>query len=1057
MLVIGSGALKIAEAAEFDYSGNQALKALQEEGIRTILVNPNVASYQTSKGVADVVHFVPLNAREISGVIELERPDSVLLGFGGQSALNAGLALYDSGVLAKYGVKVAGTPIDGIRAALGRESFRVLMRKWNEPVPNSCTARSVAELEDAVEQIGLPAVVRVSHNLGGRGSSVIRRRDELGGISLRAFAQSEIGEVIIEEYLDGWKEIEYEVLRDCHGDSVAVACLENLDPMGVHTGDSVVVAPALTLPNVEYQSMRDSSLRVAEAIGLIGECNVQTALDIRSNRFYVIETNPRMSRSSALASKATGYPLAYVSTKLALGYSLSEVNNAVTKKTTAHFEPSLDYIALKMPRWDLDKFPGSAHTLGTNMQSIGEVLALGRNFEEALQKAARMLDIPGYKHLGELPLLLSGAGSPLDALKNRTPYWPLFAARALAEGASVETVSQASKIDVFYIRKLLGLVQIAAELSRGGLTSELIAEAKLKGFSDAQIADLTRLSEDAVRKLRESEGITPALKCVDTLAGEWPSDTNYYYLTYQGQSSDFKASLGRNLIVLGSGVFRIGVSVEFDWGVVHTAHSAKEASLFNRVFILNCNPETVSTDWDIADGLILDEPSPEVVENLTRSLSASEVVGFAGGQLANNMARAISKKGIRLVGFSAESIDQAEDRSEYSKLLERLGLKQPPWIQSRSEKEAIEFAEQVGYPVLVRPSYVLSGFAMRAVRDKQELVSQLRLAAAGSNSKTVTISKYVEDSLEGEVDGVGGPKGFIGGLIEHADEGGIHSGDAVMFTPPLQLEAVRSEVGEACLRILAELNGAGPFNLQFLVKNGVVHFIEMNLRMSRSMPFTSRAYNTNLAKLSLSCALGVDQPLGVNWLNPSSFAVKTPQFSWSQLVRAYPFLGPEMRSTGEAAHFSANFDGALINSWLSVPPNRLPRDGLIIIYSQANKDSFARSGDNFSKLGKSVSTVELENSEIPGFSALDLGQTLRAIRGGDVDLVATCGYCPELDYDIRRAAADSNVPLVLSHRLTFLLSRSMLRVDNRNGGVSEPIRATDPHLFKRYQSGGASE
>jgi carbamoyl-phosphate synthase large subunit len=1037
ILVLGSGGIKIAEAAEFDYSGSQALKALREEGIRSLLVNPNIATVQTSKKIADEVFFVPLTSQSVAGLIELARPDGVMLGFGGQTALSLGVNLNDSGIFSKYGIRILGTPIEGIKAALSREDFRRLMLNVGERVPDSVAVRSIEEAAEAAERIGLPAMVRVSFNLGGRGSAVIRSASEVEGVLRRALAQSGTGEALFEKYLDGWKEIEYEIMRDKRGNKVAVACLENLDPMGVHTGDSVVIAPSQTLSNDEYQSMRNSSLNVADSIGLIGECNVQTALNPLGKDYYVIETNPRMSRSSALASKATGYPLAYLAAKLALGYDLFEVKNAVTRKTSAFFEPSLDYVALKIPRWDLQKFGFAKPQLGTEMQSVGEVLAIGRNFEEVLQKAVRMLDLPNYTCLGDYTLGDAEKDDLLEALRDRKPYWFIYAALCFAAGVSEEEVHSLTGVNLFFLRKIRGLVDLRIALEKSGYSDRLLVEAKKFGFSDSQLAKIWGVDEDCIRKKRKELGLRQVTKCIDTLAGEWPAQTSYSYLTFNGLENDVSVNTGPNLLVLGAGVFRIGVSVEFDWGVVGVAKAAKRLGSYQRVFILNNNPETVSTDWDVADTLVLDELSVESILEICSEHRISEVIAFSSGQIGNNLALGLEACGLRLVGTSASSIAAAESRDRFSALLDKLGIRQPEWKRASSLEESIAFATRVGYPVLVRPSFVLSGSSMNMAESEVQLAHYLRTAASTSPRHPVLVSKFITGAVEGEIDGVGSGRGFVGAILEHLDAAGIHSGDATVVTPPVFLEAYREELADITQRIVEELNIHGPFNLQFLVKDGCVYVIELNLRLSRSMPFTSKAYNVDLAELSVKAALGGLELDGPNWLKPVGVAVKTPQFSWAQIKTAYPCLGPEMRSTGEVAHISENLEKALLHSWLSAQPNRLPRRGeSVLIYGDPSNGELRTC--YFKMRDKGYDLVTLEQAEVGGAKLLSTKEALYKIRSGTVGLVLTEGVRPSLDYEIRRASADKNVPLVLSPRLALFLADAFPNA-NQTGSPNFPF------------------
>ncbi len=1050
VLVLGSGAIKIAEAAEFDYSGSQALKALREEGIETVLVNPNVATIQTSYRLADHVYLGPLQPWFVEKVIERETPDAILLGFGGQTALSLGVELYRRGVLQRYGVRVLGTPVEGIEKALSRGKFREAMIKAGLPVPPSHPATSVEEALEAADEIGYPVIVRVSFNLGGGGSFIAWSRAELEEWLIRAFAQSGSGEVLVERYLHHWKEIEYEVVRDAYGNMVAVACLENADPMGVHTGESVVIAPCQTLTDQEYQLLRRASLGVAEAIGLIGEGNVQLALNPRDSwDYYVIETNPRMSRSSALASKATGYPLAYIAAKLALGYRLYELLNRVTGRTCACFEPSLDYVVVKVPRWDLEKFHGADKSIGSEMKSIGEVMAIGRNLAEAFQKAIRMLDI------GE-PGLVAGPryeepesrASVMEKLRRREPYWPIWAAKAFRLGATVEEVHEATGVDPYFLNIIRDVVEVAERLrvARPGTLEylELVAEAKRLGFSDEQIALLTKTSVESAEKARKSIGMErPRVRQIDTLAAEWPAETNYLYTSYSAYTDDTPRTKGLpRLLVLGAGVFRIGVSVEFDWAVVTYSEEARR--LGYEVAVVNYNPETVSTDWDVNDKLYFEELTLERVLDIYGYEKPVGVVAFLGGQISNNLAKPLEERGVRLLGTPGRSVDRAENRAAFSKLLDELGISQPPWTAATSIEEALGFAEAAGYPVLVRPSYVLSGSAMAVAYTPEELKSYISKAAKVSPKYPVVVSKFLEDSVEAEIDAVGDSRVAVGAVIEHIEPGGVHSGDSTMVLPwrRLPAEAVR-EMTRVAEAVNEALEIRGPFNIQFLYSRGRVYVVELNLRTSRSMPFTSKVTGYNLmraaAEASLEGALktlpsrGVDAETaaqGFMLLRPRSYyGVKSPQFSWTRIRGAYPGLGPEMRSTGEVAALGRDFHEALLKSWLSVQGNRLPpRGSLVLAYTPVGRGAglLGEAARLLAEAGYRAATIE--GMEADGLPVLSLREALEKLRRGEVGLVLTTGYAPERDYRVRRLAADLNVPLVLDARLAHALAEAVHRL-----------------------------
>ena len=1043
VLVLGSGAIKIAEAAEFDYSGSQALKALREESIETVLINPNVATIQTSYKLADHVYLGPLQPWFVEKVIERERPDAIMLGFGGQTALSLGVELHHRGVLARYGIRVLGTPIDGIERALSRGRFRETMMKAGLPIPPSVPATSVEEALRAADGIGYPVIVRVSFNLGGGGSLVAWSREELERWLVRAFALSGSGEVLVEKYLHHWKEIEYEVVRDQYGNMVAVACLENADPMGVHTGESVVIAPCQTLTDQEYQLLREASLHVAESISLIGEGNVQLALNPRDSwEYYVIETNPRMSRSSALASKATGYPLAYIAAKLALGYQLDELLNRVTGRTCACFEPSLDYVVVKVPRWDLGKFENVEKSIGSEMKSIGEVMAIGRNFAEALQKAIRMLDI------GE-PGVVAGSRyeepesleKVMEKLRRREPYWPIWAAKAFRLGATVEKVYEATGVDPYFLHQIKEIVELAEKLryTRPGSLEflDLLAEAKRLGFSDEQVALLSGTSVEEVERARRSIGLErPYVRQIDTLAAEWPAATNYLYMSYNAYEDDKPITSGRpRLMVLGAGVFRIGVSVEFDWGVVSFAEEAR--SLGYEVAVVNYNPETVSTDWDVNDKLYFEELTLERVLDIYRFEKPVGVVAFLGGQIANNLAKPLEERGVKLLGTPGRSVDRAENRAWFSQLLEELGIKQPSWTAATSIKEALRFAEEVGYPVLVRPSYVLSGSAMKIAWSPEELKSYIEQAAKVSPRYPVVVSKFLEDAVEAEIDAVGDSRRAVGAVIEHIEPGGVHSGDSTMVLPWFSiLETAVREMTRIAETLNEALEIKGPFNIQFLVKNGSVYVVELNLRASRSMPFTSKVTGYNLMRAAAEAALkgrisyGFNGDEGFKLLRPGSWwGVKSPQPSWQRLKGAYPGLGPEMRSTGEVAALGRTLHEALLKSWLGVQGNRIPPlDSIVLVYTPTGRgrSDLARAAQFMSKKGYRVYTVE--GMEADGAEPLPMEQALRLIREGSIGIVMTTDYAPERDYSLRRLAVDLGVPVVLDARLARMLAEAISRL-----------------------------
>jgi len=1041
VLIVGSGPIKIAEAAEFDYSTSQALKALKEEGIETVLVNSNVATLQTSYRMADRVYMLPTTSWAVERVIESERPDGIMIGFGGQTALNVGYDLYKSGKLNEYGVKVLGTPIEGVEKALSREKFRETMIDAGIPVPPSFSARSVDEAVEKAKDIGYPVMIRVSFNLGGRGSTVAWDETSLKREVARSLSQSYIGEILVEKYLRYWKELEYEVIMDSKRNSAVVACIENMDPMGVHTGESVVVAPCQTLDNLEYQAMRSAAIKVAESISLIGECNVQFALDPQGYTYYAIETNPRMSRSSALASKATGYPLAYVAAKLALGYKLYEIKNTVSGVTCACFEPSLDYVVVKSPRWDLQKFEEAEVSLGTEMKSIGEVMSIGRSLEEALQKAARMLDIGVTGVFDKEFVLRQTKESALRSLSKREPYWFLYASAAFYYDASVDEVYEVTGIDRFFLGKVKRITDFASYImKKKELSREDIETAKRLGFSDRQIARILTVPEEAIRKIRQTFNLHPVVKQIDTLAGERPAMTNYLYITYNGSQDDLESSSGNKLLLVGPGGFRIGVSVEFDWSLVSALEAAK--NYFDEVAVINYNPETVSTDWDVARKLYFDEISPESIAELFEKEGFRYVATFAGGQIGNNIAPLLESAGYRILGTSGTSVDKAEDRKKFSELLEKLRIRQPPWSYASSLEEVKKVGSTLGYPVLVRPSYVLSGSAMAVAWNEEELLSYLKRATSVSPNRPVVISKFLVDAIEAEIDAISDGKGVLGVTLEHIEEAGIHSGDATMSVPyRLLSDNTVNLMRKYALSLANELEIKGPFNLQFVVKDGEPQVIELNLRASRSMPFSSKAKGVNLIEQGIKALMEDLRLEGFVEPRSKSWAVKSAQFSWAQLRGAYPFLGPEMRSTGEAASFGFTFEEALLKSWLSVSPNRIPQEGsLALVYGEgANSPYLKEAAQLLEKYGLKVFT--LEEVPVSGAEQVTVKEAQDLLVQKRIGLIVTDGYLKNVDYKIRRAAADFNVPLILNGRLGANVARalnvgSMTFLDSREyGGI----------------------
>ncbi len=949
VLVIGSGGIVIAQAAEFDYSGSQCLKALKEEGVETVLVNPNVATIQTSMKMADKVYLEPCTPDVIEKIIKKEKPDGVLLGFGGQTALNVGVQLARSGVFEREGVQVLGTSIQAIDVTEDRLLFKQAMEAADVPIPRSGAAYTVSEALTMAADIGYPVIVRTAYMLGGGGAGIAYDADQLKAIVEQALEWSIERQVLVEQYLGHWKEIEFEVMRDYEDNTITIAALENLDPMGIHTGDSIVVAPTQTLTNNEYQLLRSASIRVIRSVGIVGECNIQFALDPHSERYVAIEVNPRMSRSSALASKATGYPLAYIAAKLAVGYNLTELTNKVTGVTTACFEPALDYIVVKVPRWDFQKFPGPVNRfLGPMMKSVGEVMSIARSFEEAIQKAVRGLDVGKVGLVGNVG---DDDEEPLDALREALQHPTderLFkVAKAIKAGLSLDEINRLTGIDRWFLAKIRGIVAMERILRHLSLVDgdevlrPHLREAKRLGFSDAQIAAYWQTDEFTVRALRKREGIVPRFKIVDTMAAEWPSMTNYCYMTYGDEEDDvvFRMDVEK-VVVLGAGCIRIGSSVEFDYCTMNTAWAMKEEGV-DEVIVVNNNPETVSTDYDMSDKLYFEELTLERVLDILDREEPLGVVVSVGGQTPNNLALPLAHQGIRLLGTSASSIDRAEDRSKFSALLDHLGIAQPYWSSVTSIRALKAFGQTTGYPVLIRPSYVLSGAAMRVAYDEEDLVNYVKLATEVSREHPVVVSKFFSHAKEVEVDAISdGQDTLIGAVIEHIEFAGTHSGDASMVIPPQTLgHRVVATIQDSTRRIARALNIKGPFNIQFIVKDDHVYIIECNLRASRSIPYTSKAMGIPLIWIGAKVMLGRTLR-SLNCLKKPPMmhvAIKAPTFSFMRLKGADPILGVEMTSTGEVACIDYDFASAYLKA-LRASNFVLPRQEKPVLIAVRDED-----------------------------------------------------------------------------------------------------------------------
>jgi carbamoyl-phosphate synthase large subunit len=930
VLVLGSGGLKIGQAGEFDYSGSQALKALREEGIRTVLINPNIATIQTSAGMADATYFLPVTPEYVEQVIEKERPDGLLLAFGGQTALNCGVELAREGVLYKYGVRVLGTPIEAIEDTEDRERFVARLNEIGAKSPRSIAAKDTESACAAAEHIGYPVMVRVAFALGGAGSGICNNEADIRRRCDRAFAYT--SQVLVEEWLGGWKEIEYEVVRDRFDNCITVCNMENFDPLGIHTGESIVVAPSQTLSDSEYQTLRRIAIEVIRHLGIVGECNIQYALDPYSEDYRIIEVNARLSRSSALASKATGYPLAFVAAKLALGYSLVEIENQITKVTKSCFEPALDYVVVKVPRWDLTKFKQVENRLGSEMKSVGEVMSIGRNFEEALQKALRMTGTGACGLSGSDRLCrLHDTKSIRKALSEPTESRIFVLYRALQEGWSVEKIYRLTKIDRWFLYKILHVLNLEKELAESGaaLPESLLLRAKQLGFSDDRIGELTGYSESDIRLIRERYKIRPAVKQIDTLAAEYPAQTNYLYLSYNGSTNDV-APAGRGVMVLGSGAYRIGSSVEFDWCCVNAVDTVRKTGRYS--IMVNCNPETVSTDYDVCDRLYFEELSLERILDIYEYEKPDGLILSMGGQTPNNLATKLYDAGVLIYGTSPSSIDQAEDRNKFSALLDTLHIEQPEWKELKDHASAKHFAKTVGYPVLIRPSYVLSGAAMNVAWDDASLDKFLSLAADLSSEHPVVISKFIENSKEIEIDAAA-KRGEIlfSAITEHIENAGVHSGDATVVLPAqrLYIETIR-KTRKISAQIASALHITGPFNIQFLATRNRIRVIECNLRASRSFPFCSKIAGINMIDLAVKAML--DEPvqkipsstLDLDWVG-----VKAAQFSFSRLHGADPVSGVEMASTGEVACIGTDFYDAFLKALLSVG-YRIPKKRILL-------------------------------------------------------------------------------------------------------------------------------
>ncbi|SHF38148.1 carbamoyl-phosphate synthase large subunit [Bacteroides luti] len=1055
VLILGSGALKIGEAGEFDYSGSQALKALREEGIQTVLINPNIATVQTSEGVADTIYFLPVTPFFVEKVIQKEKPQGILLAFGGQTALNCGVELYRAGLLEKYNVEVLGTPVQAIIDTEDRELFVNKLNEIDVKTIKSEAVENIVDARRAAKELGYPVIIRAAYALGGLGSGFCDNEEELNKLAEKAFSFSP--QVLVEKSLKGWKEIEYEVVRDRFDNCITVCNMENFDPLGIHTGESIVIAPSQTLTNSEYHKLRELAIRIIRHIGIVGECNVQYAFDPESEDYRVIEVNARLSRSSALASKATGYPLAFVAAKLGLGYGLFDLKNSVTKTTSAFFEPALDYVVCKIPRWDLGKFRGVDRELGSSMKSVGEVMAIGRTFEEAIQKGLRMIGQGMHGFVENKELVIEDIDK---ALQEPTDKRVFVISEAFRAGYTIDQIHDLTKIDKWFLQKLMNIVNTAKELdsidSLEALSSDLLRKAKVQGFSDFQIARAVLKNGNdmekamlKVRAYRKSFNILPVVKQIDTLAAEYPAQTNYLYLTYSGIANDVHY-LGdhRSIVVLGSGAYRIGSSVEFDWCGVNALNTIRKEGW--RSVMINYNPETVSTDYDMCDRLYFDELTFERVLDILELENPHGVIVSTGGQIPNNLAMRLDEQNINILGTSAKSIDNAEDRNKFSAMLDRIGVDQPAWRELTSMEDINDFVAEVGFPVLVRPSYVLSGAAMNVCSNQEELVRFLQLAANVSKKHPVVVSQFIEHAKEVEMDAVAENGEIIAYAIsEHIEFAGVHSGDATIQFPPqkLYVETVR-RIKRISKQIAKELNISGPFNIQYLAKDNDIKVIECNLRASRSFPFVSKVLKINFIELATKIMLGlpVEKP-EKSLFDLDYVGIKASQFSFSRLQKADPVLGVDMASTGEVGCIGSDTSCAVLKSMLSVG-YKIPKKNILLSTGTAkDKTDMLSSASLLVEKGYNLFATGgthkfLEENGIPNTlvywpSEEGTPQALDLLHNKEIDMVVNIpkNLTPgELTngYKIRRAAIDLNIPLITNPRLAseFITAFCSINLDD---------------------------
>lgn len=1066
VLILGSGALKIGEAGEFDYSGSQAIKALKEEGIKTILVNPNIATIQTSKFLADTVYFLPVNSFFVEKVIEKEKPDGIFLSFGGQTALNCGLELYKKGILKKHHVTVLGTPVSAIQLTEDRDTFAKHLQKINVSTPQSHIATSLKKAKEVARKMGYPVMIRAGFALGGQGSGIAKNENELTEIATKALSFAQ--QILVEQYLRHYKEIEYEVVRDKDDNCITVCNMENMDPLGIHTGESIVVAPSQTLNNFEYHYLREQSIKIVRSLGIVGECNVQFALNPKPKNntieYYVIEVNARLSRSSALASKATGYPLAYVAAKLALSKNLTDIKNKVTDVTQSCFEPSLDYIVVKIPRWDIEKFKGADEVIGSSMKSVGEVMGIGRTFEEAYQKAIRMLDLDFEGATSKL--LVKNGKTTKDILEKPTPKRMFAIALAIKDGMKIDEIHSLTGIDNWFLYRIQNIVNeektiikchaelVSASQKTAGILKQVqderinkttLLKAKQLGFSDRHIGGLIGKTGLEVRALRKKWGIVPAVFQIDTLAGEFPAKTNYLYTTYNGSHNDVSPSGKNGVIVLGSGPYRIGSSVEFDWTSVNTVLQLKKHD--KSAIIINCNPETVSTDYDVSDRLYFEELTFERIADIYEFENPLGVIISVGGQTPNNRAQSLSNYGMHILGTDPKDIDRAEDRNKFSKLLDDLDILQPDWNTFTNLAQALEFSEKVGFPVLLRPSYVLSGTLMRICHNKDELQKFLEEATLVSQEYPITVSKFIEEAKEIELDAVASHGKIMAAVIsEHIENAGVHSGDASIVLPPQKIyQETEKSIHEIGRKIASALHISGPFNIQFLAKDNQVQVIEVNLRASRTFPFIAKVAGIDLIELSVNAFFG-KQSNNAAMKQLSFVAVKVPQFSFARLAGADPVLRVEMASTGEAACFGDDVAEAFLKGEIAVG-GKVPNIGIFIsLGGEENKKRMLESIQQLPKLGLPIYATEktaiflnshgVKTQKLYKVYEKKSPNVLDFFQKRKIDLAINLLEESPLDdsdhYTIRRAAIDFNVPIYTNRQKAklFLLAITTKKLED---------------------------